>query len=121
MRCLDFTQCPRRSVSCWVHNCSTKGAKVVKLNPKKEALDAENRATLEMDLEWAHKDTAYRNLLCVIADICDSAASGSDSFLSIGTTRDKSAITLMVQVEGQRQSLYDVTLRGLDELCETLL
>jgi len=94
---------------------------MVKLNPKKEALDAKNRATLEMDLEWSQANTPYKSLLCVIADIADSAASGSDSFLSIGTTRDGSAITLMVQVDGQRQSLYAADLRQLDEFCESLL
>jgi hypothetical protein len=94
---------------------------MVKLNPKKDALAAENRMHLEMDMEWSHQDTAYRKLLCVIADVLDSAALGHDSFVAIGTTRDKSSITMMVQVEGQRQSLYDVDLRHLDEACESLL
>lgn len=94
---------------------------MVKLNPKKEALLAENRAMLEMDLEWANKDTPYRNLLCIIADVLDSACSGGDSFMSIGTTRDRTSVTIMVQVDGQRQSLYDLSLRGLDEACESLL
>jgi len=94
---------------------------MVKLNPKKEALDAKNRATLEMDLEWSQPNTPYKDLLRVIADVIDSAASGGDSFVFIGTTRDKGSITLMVQVEGQRQSLYALDLRQLDEHCESLL
>lgn len=94
---------------------------MVKLNPQKEALKQDNRSTLEQDLDWSVANTAYKNLLRVLADIVDSAADGRDSFCSIGTTRDKSAITLMVQVDGQRQSLYAADLRQLDEFCESLL
>jgi len=94
---------------------------MVKLNPRKEALVADNRTDLEMDLEWANKDTPYRNLLSVISDVIDSACAGHDSFVSIGTTRDKSSVTIMVQVEGQRQSLYGLSLREIDEACESLL
>jgi len=94
---------------------------MVKLNPKKEALNADNRQKLEMDLEWSQPNTPYKNLLRVVSDVIDNAASGGDSFVSIGTTRDKGSITLMVQVDGQRQSLYALDLRQLDEFCESLL
>jgi len=121
MRCLDFTQCPRHSVSCWVHNCSTKGAKVVKIRVRTNNAQADNRKTLDQDLEWSHANTPYKTLLQVIADIVDSAVSGNDSFLSIGTTRDKSSICLMVQVAGARDTVYADTLRTLDEHAQSLL
>jgi len=108
-------------VACWIHNCSTKGAKVVKIRAKKETLPTNNREVLEMDLDWAHKDTAYKPLLQVIADVLDSAASGCDSFLSIGATRDKSSVCLMVQIDGSRDTVYSTCLRDMDEQAQTLL
>jgi len=94
---------------------------VVKLNAKKEALPKDNRAILESDLEWAHANTPYKCLLQVIADILDSAASGGDSFLSIGATRDKHSFCLMVQVDGSRETVYSDSLRSMDEQAQTLL
>jgi len=94
---------------------------VVKIRAKTEALPTNNRATLDSDLDWSHTDTAYKPLLQVIADVLDSAASGNDSFLSIGTTRDKSSVCLMVQIAGSRDTVYSTCLRDLDEQAQSLL
>jgi len=94
---------------------------VVKIDAKKEALPTDNRKTLDMDMEWAHENTPYKALLQVISDILDSAASGGDSFLSIGATRDKHSFCLMVQVDGSRATVYAASLRNMDEQAQTLL
>jgi len=94
---------------------------VVKIRQKTSNAKADNRQTLEMDMEWSHANTPYKNLLKVIADIVDSAVSGHDSFLSIGTTRDHSSIVLMVQLAGSRDTVYADTLRTLDEQAQSLL
>jgi len=63
----------------------------------------------------------YQPLLALVADVLDSAADGNDSFVSIGTTRNHSAFTIMVQIAGRRHNLYAENLRALSEQAQTLL
>jgi len=94
---------------------------VVRLKQKTDKLAAQNRALLDQDLEWAHANTPYKALLQVIADILDNAVNGGDSFVSIGLTTDKASVCFMVQLEGQRDRLYALDLRTLDEQAQSLL
>jgi len=94
---------------------------VVRLKNKTDKLVASNRATLEQDLEWSNANTPYKALLQVVADILDNAIGGGDSFVSIGLTTDKASICFMVQLEGQRDRVYALDLRTLDEQAQSLL
>ena len=94
---------------------------MVKLPDQGKPLGLHNRLDLDADLGGLKKDSPYYPLLALVCDILDSASSGADSFVSIGTTRNKSAITLLIQLAGKRHSVYAPDLRGLSEESRSLL
>jgi len=94
---------------------------MVRLPDAGEPLAKNNRSSLASIEKDPKEITAYLSLLALVADVLDSAADGADSFVSIGTTRNKSAFTIMVQIAGRRHNLYAENLRALSDQAQTLL
>ncbi|AXH78723.1 MAG: hypothetical protein [Circular genetic element sp.] len=94
---------------------------MVRLPDAGAPLAKDNRFILEADSQDQTGLDPYKSLLALVADVLDSAADGNDSFVSIGTTRNKSAFTIMVQIAGRRHSLYAENLGALSDQAQTLL
>lgn len=94
---------------------------MVKINAKTTKLESSNRAKLETEIKLFDKDNDYVHLLRVIADVLDINAGGGDAYLIIGGTRDHSSLTLAVVVDGERATLYNVSLIGLATDAQSLL
>jgi len=52
------------------------------------------------------KDTQMFSLAQIMGDIMDLIAGGSDTYMIIGATKDKSAVCITVYLEGSRDSVY---------------
>jgi len=94
---------------------------MVKIPDDGKPITLHNRRDLDADIGGLKKDSPYYPFLAVLCDILDSAGSGADSFVSVGTTRNKSALTILVQLGGKRVNLYAPDLRALASECRTLL
>jgi len=94
---------------------------MVRLPDAGAPLAQDNRKALDIEIETKQGLQIYKPLLALVADVLDSAAGGNDSFVSIGTTRNHSAFTIMVQIAGRRHNLYAENLAALSDQAQTLL
>lgn len=76
-------------------------------------LVAESEAELDAQIQSKRFDAVYLPLVRLVAQACDDAANGAGTWVSIGTTRDKSALTLTVHTDDGPLSCYSGTLAGL--------
>jgi hypothetical protein len=104
-----------------VHNCGTKGAKVVKIDIRKEKLSADNRETLEILLRGHDVDPALCAMLRVIADVFDLVANGTDAVCFFGGTTDHSAVSMGVKIDRSKTAVYADGLLELGTKAESLL
>jgi len=93
----------------------------VKLDSKLDKLDASNRSYVDNRASNFGKDQTFTPLLQLLADVLDSAASGSDCYAVIGTNRDKSALLLSIKQDGKTGYLSAATIWELSEACKTVL
>lgn len=61
------------------------------------------------------------SLVLLIAQVLDDAAKGNNTYLSIGTTRDKGSMTIAVHQDGVPQSVFADNLEDLFAELKTLL
>jgi len=94
---------------------------MVRIQPKTNVLIPNNRLALETAIEVTDGDLPYADLLRVLADVQDMAAQGRDAWVTFGSTKDKSSLTMTVVLDGSRQTLYQVSLSDLAEASGTLL
>ena len=93
----------------------------MKKAPKGKTLPVAN-TTEVMNLVVASKlDPRLADLLHVLADACDEAASGQDIYITLGTTKRKDALLLTVSWDGDKTMLSGVTLLDLASQAGTLL
>lgn len=58
-------------------------------------------------------DTPYYKLLMLLAEGCDANAGGINFYATLGATKSADALTLSVNLDGDRQTLYDISLADL--------
>jgi hypothetical protein len=63
----------------------------------------------------------YTDLLQLLAQVCDEAASGDNVWLSMGATKEKSALVVTVHTPEGNMSVYGATLGGLCLEAKSLL
>jgi len=65
---------------------------------------------------WAGKplqDTPYMGLLLVLADMCDMIGRGSTCYVVIGSTSSKTAFSITMNAEGEKDARYGPDLAQL--------
>jgi len=87
----------------------------------KSDLVANQLETLDQELASKTKAEPYHPMIRLIADVLDNAIKGDNCYLTIGTTRDQSAIILSLTVEGQKIYVSSATLYELAGRCQELL
>lgn len=92
---------------------------------KKDFVRAEMAAdqlkVMHQQLAKAEKPTVYFPLLLLMADVIDDAVKGSNTYITLGVTRDKSAIILTVNVGGSKVYASGATLAELADRVNDLL
>ena len=81
--------------------------------PQAAAINPESSAELEGWAKTKLIDTPYYPLLRVLAEMLDSSAKGQNIYSIIGTTKDKSAISITVKQDGGGDARYGDTLAGV--------
>lgn len=95
----------------------------MKLSPaqKNTPLKANQSQLLQ---KWADEPltgTPYYMLLALIADVLDTALVKGDTYMILGTTKDKTALTITVVQGSDRGHVYAVDLNELAAGAESLL
>lgn len=57
--------------------------------------------------------TPYYKLLMLLCEGCDANAGGVNFYCTLGATKNADALTLSINLDGDRQTLYDVSLADL--------
>jgi len=77
--------------------------------------------TMHQQLAKADKPTTYFPLLLIMADVVDEAVKGSNTYLTLGVTRDKSAIIMSISVDGKKLYASGASLADLADKVNALL
>jgi hypothetical protein len=93
----------------------------VKLGKKSDKLPTTNRKDLDEVVKSFGSNQVFTPLLQLMADVCDSAANGSDCYITLGASRDKQSLLMTITQDGAKAYLSEFTLRGLSAAAETLL
>lgn len=95
----------------------------MKLQQSKRGLTikAGNAKELTLSSTAELSKTEYYWLVALVADMFDMIATGEQIYMTIGSTKDRSAYTLTVRTEGEPVTLYGVSLRELVSKCQSLL
>lgn len=93
----------------------------MKLEKSNVSLDADNLQSAKELLIKQKNPSQYQGLLCVIADVLDTAISGSNCYLIIGLTRDRNALLLTVHQDGAKAFAGGLRLTELSREAEKLL
>jgi len=94
---------------------------VLKLESHEGKLEATSRATVEAVAKTFGKSQDLTNLLLVIADVLDYAADGHNSYITIGTNRDKSAFLLSIKQDGHGAYVSATSIAELSAACSSVL
>ncbi len=76
-------------------------------------LNANNVEALDGRVKAKKVDEAYYGLLRLCAEVCDHAIAGEDIYLTIGMTRDRSGLLLVVTWDGDKTFMAGGSLAGL--------
>lgn len=69
-----------------------------------------NRTAVKQASDRKLKDTPYYHLLLLLAEGCDQIALDTNFFCTLGSTKKGDSLTLSVNLDGERQTLYDTSL-----------
>lgn len=94
---------------------------MVRFNNPESKLEPKNEVAVQQEVKTFGKGQTYTNLLLLIADVLDYAVEGHDSYMTIGQTRDKTALLLSVHQDGKHAYVSGTSLAGLSEAAGTLL
>lgn len=72
-----------------------------------------NRASVKNAGDKKLRDTPYYHLLLLFAEGCDENANGGNFYVTLGATKAADALSLSVNLNGDRQTLYDSSLHDL--------
>jgi len=78
-------------------------------------LNANNVEALAARSEGKQPLSAYSGLLELAANVCDHAVSGEDIYMTIGMTRDRSGLLLVITWDGDKSFLAAGSLAGLSD------
>jgi hypothetical protein len=93
----------------------------VKLNAKTLSLAGGNVEITTTLCREHGKEQTFTPLLLLIADVLDSAGSGQDCYMVIGTNKDKSSLLLTVTQDRVKGWVSGLDIAGLSEACKSLL
>lgn len=77
--------------------------------------------TMHQQLAKLGQPFVYTGLLLLLADVIDEAVKGSNSYMTIGVTRDKSAIIATITVDGSKIYASGATLAEVSDKATGLL
>ena len=72
-----------------------------------------NRTAVKNAANKPLKDTTYYHLLLLLAEGCDVNAEGGNFYATPGATKGVDALSLSVNLNGERKTLYDTSLHDL--------
>ncbi len=84
-------------------------------------LQAQNLSSVEEEKDAGKWRATYMALVTVLADACDQAALGENTWVSVGKTRDGSSLNLTVHLPEGPISVFAPSLAGLSKQAEELL
>jgi len=93
----------------------------VKVEQRNERLLDHNLATVREHTVAGIAHISYQGLLCVIADVLDTAVRDGDCFLTLGVTKANDALLLTVRQGNGRAYAGGVNLTELSKDAEKLL
>ena len=80
-------------------------------------LQANNVDSFDERLKTPTKLVAYEGLLRLCAEVCDHACKGEDIYLTLGMTRDKTGLLVVITWDGDKSFLAGGSLVGLSDEC----
>lgn len=80
-------------------------------------LPKENLAAIQKAAKLQLAETPYYDLLRLIGEMYNMIAADSDSYLIIGTTKDRSAMCITVYLNGGRDSVYGKSIEEVSLAC----
>lgn len=108
-----------RSYSCYKKNCGVNATMKLSGTTGKRALarpDAVGK--LQAASEIVLGETLWYNLCALAADVFDLALRGDECYMILGATKDKSAMSVTVVLNGERDTRYGNS--GVEELLASL-
>jgi len=95
----------------------------MQLTAKKKAntISPVNVASLKNAAKTPLEKTVYYTLLKLLAEGCDSNANGINFYCTLGCTKDGTSLSLSVNLDGERQTVYAINLLDLSVAVSDML
>jgi len=111
------------SYACWMHNCHPnlrRNPYMKETNPSGK-IDPGNLARVQKNLKGYTPPSQYEGLLCLLADVVDTALAGRTCYLTFGLSRSQDLIMMTITNGGSKLYASGVTLEELAGNCKDLI